>query len=327
MKRWQVVAVLVCALWGWTLWGSALCAAVADADATDTASDDADEARRARVFAKIGSTEITVGNLEDMINQRSPYARKRFEDPEVVRQFADDQVRAELMFAGAEKLGFDEDPQVEAFLGRTILQTFMREEIENAEPPDAISEARIRAYYDEHPDEFRRPEMRRASHILVATRSEALEVLAELEKGALTFGAIAKQRSLDKETRLRGGDLLYFTRDGVTIGASEDAGVDAKLVEEAFSLTTKGDVSRKPIQLGEDQWSVVRLSAVRPARVDSFEDAQSAIRRRLWREGRQGAVDALVLKLREELVPEIHPERMKAIVLEAPAGPVEHPNQ
>ncbi|MEM7138827.1 MAG: peptidyl-prolyl cis-trans isomerase [Myxococcota bacterium] len=327
MRRYQVLAALGVALWGWALWGSVVRTPVVQADETDEASIQADKARRARVFAKVGTTEITVGDLEDMINQRSPYARKRFEDPEVVKQFADDQVRSELLFAGAEKLGFAEDPQVEAFLGRTILQAFMREEIENAEPPDAISEARVRAYYDEHPDEFRRPEMRRASHILVATRPEALEVLAEVDKGTLTFGAIAKQRSLDKETRLRGGDLLYFTRDGITVGSSEDAGVDPKLVEEAFSLTTKGDVSQKPIRLGDDQWSVVRLSAVRPARIDSFEDAQTAIRRRLWREGRQGAVDALVLKLREEVVPEIYPERMKAIVLDAPTGPIEHPNQ
>ena len=40
-----------------------------------------DEARRARVFATVGDVVITVAELEDNVNSRSPYARKRFEDP------------------------------------------------------------------------------------------------------------------------------------------------------------------------------------------------------------------------------------------------------
>lgn len=312
----------------WMLLAAAVALVTTPIALAEDQSTSPDEARRARVFAKVGSATITVGDLEDMINQRSPYARQRFEDPEIVRGFADDQVKTELLLQGAEKLGYADDPQVVAFLDRTMLQMFMREEIEAAASPDAITDAELRTYFDEHPEQFRRPEMRRASHILVATRAEALEIIEELQKETnKTFGAIAKQRSLDSETRLRGGDLLYFTEDGTTVGGKEDARVDEALANAAYALSEKGEVVKKPVRLGDDQWSVLRLTSIRPEQVEAFEDAASGIRRRMWREGRKDAVETLVAELRTELQPELHPERMTAVVLDAPEERVEPPNQ
>lgn len=287
-----------------------------------------DEARRARVFATIGEVKITVGELEDAINSRSPYARKRFEDPEIVRQFADERVKAEIFEQGAERLGYADDPEVAAFLDRTILQLFMRQEIEQALEVESITDAEVLAYYNEHSDEFRKPEMRRASHVLVASRAEAKKIITELEAGAnKTFGAIAKQQSLDTETRLRGGDLLYFTKDGRAVGSADDAAVDPALVKAAFDLKEKSDITKKPIAIGDGQWSVLQLTAIRPARVESLEDAANGIRRRLWREGRKAALDELLTDLRARLTPVVYPERMDVIVLEGPAGAMEAPSR
>lgn len=287
-----------------------------------------DEARRARVFATVGDVRITVGELEDNINARSPYARKRFEDPEILRQFADDRVKSEIFEQGAERLGYANDPDVVMFLDRTIMQSFFRQEIEQAEPVESITDEQVAAYYDEHPDEFRKPETRRARHILVATRREAKEIIAEVKAGTnKTFGAIAKQRSLDTETKLRGGDLLYFTEQGRMVGGADDAAVDAALVKAAFALEKKGDITEKPVDVGNEKWSVLQLTTIRPARVESLQDAGNGIRRRLWREGRKAALDKLLSDLRTELQPEVHPERMDAIVLDTRTGAIEPPNQ
>ena len=89
-----------------------------------------EEARRAEVFATVGSETITAGELEDLINARSPYARRRFAEPEVLKIFVDDQVKNELFYQGAEKLGYAKDPEVEKFLDETIIQLFVRKEFE-----------------------------------------------------------------------------------------------------------------------------------------------------------------------------------------------------
>jgi len=111
-----------------------------------------DEARRARVFATVGSETITTGELEDVISARSPYARKRFAEPEVLKTFADDQVQNELFYQGAEKLGYANDPDVARFIDQTIIQLFVRAEFEESVTPDDVSEEYVARYYQENAD-------------------------------------------------------------------------------------------------------------------------------------------------------------------------------
>ena len=287
----------------------------------------ADEVPRAKVFARVGSETITVGELEDKINARSPYARKRFAEPEVLRKFADDQVKNELFYQGAEKLGYAKDPAVAEFVDQTLVQLFVRKELEGAFTSDRIPEEDIATYYKENPAEFRQAEMRRARHILVASEEGARDTLAQLASNkGLTFAELARHSSLDTETKLRGGDLLYFTEDGTLVGKPDGAAINPTLAKAAFKLANAGDLS-KPLDLGDDKWSVVELTGVRPERVQTLEHASGGIRQKLWREGRESALTKLLTELRTELKPEVYPERMDAIVLERSNEPIEPPDQ
>jgi len=292
----------------------------------EEASPNADEARRAEVFATVGSATITVGDLEDTINARSPYARKRFAEPKVLKDFADDQVRNELYAQGAEKLGYAEDPAVAKFLDQTLIQLFIRKEFEETVTPDDVPEKEVAKYYKDNPEDFRRAEMRRARHVLVASKAEADDILTRLASKNGTFRALAKERSLDTETKLRGGDLLYFTADGKLIGKQDGAAVDATIAEAAFKLEKAGSLS-KPLDLGDGKWSVVELTGIRPERVQTLEQASNGIRRTLWREEREATLAKLMADLRAELKPELYAERMDAIVLTPADPPTEPGNQ
>ena len=286
-----------------------------------------EDARRAKPFAKIGAVTMTVGELEDSVNMRSPYARKRLVDPEALRELAESKVRRELLYQGAEKLGYADDPAVVKFLDQTIVQLFVRRDFEDAVTPDDVPEAQVKEYYDEHIEEFRRLEMRRARHILVASKEEAQDIRLELESGkGATFRATAKKRSLDTETNLRGGDLLYFTADGKLVGKPDAPPIDAALAKAAFALDDKGDLAG-PIDLGDGKWSIVELTGIRPETLQTLERANGVIRRKLWREEREAALAKLVADLRAELVTELHPERIDAIVLEPIDEPINPPNQ
>jgi parvulin-like peptidyl-prolyl isomerase len=288
----------------------------------------ADEARRAKVFATVGSETIRVGELEDRINARSPYARARFAEPEVLREFADDQVKNELFYQGAEKLGYAKDPEVEEFLDQTIVQLFVRKEFEETGTPAEVLAADIAAYYKENPREFRRAEMRRARHILVASEEEARGILNQLTRSdtAVSFRAAAKEQSLDTETKLRGGDLLYFTEDGSLVGKESGAAINPTLAKAAFELERTGDLS-EPIDLGDGKWSALELTSIRPERVHTLEQASPGIRQTLWRKQREVALAALLTELRAELKPEVYADRMDAIVLERSDEPIQPPNQ
>lgn len=294
----------------------------------DDAPASADEARRAKVFATVGSQTITVGELEDKINTRSPYARKRFAEPAVLREFVDNQVKNELFYQGAEKLGYAKDRDVSRFVDQTIVQMFVRKEFEPTSTPDDVASKSIAEYHRDHPEEFRRAEMRRARHILLASKEEAKDIRNQLvgSDTSVSFRALAKERSLDTETKLRGGDLLYFTEDGKLVGKESGAAINATLAKAAFSLGRTGEIS-EPIDLGDGKWSVLELTSVRPERVQTLEQASGTIRQKLWRKEREVALTKVMTEVRAELKPEVYPERMGAIVLERSNEPIEpsHP--
>ncbi|MBW2507107.1 MAG: peptidyl-prolyl cis-trans isomerase [Deltaproteobacteria bacterium] len=309
-----------------------LCLTVGTAVSMHALAEDArptpDEARRARVFASVGNVTITIGDIEDAIASRRAHVQKRLaEDPDELKALADAQLENELFYQGAEKLGYADDPSVQRFVNQTLVKVFVRREFEEAVTPDDVPAAEVASYYEAHPEEFRRPEMRRARHILVASKADAEEVLEALKTGEKkTFRALAKERSLDTETNIRGGDLLYFTADGSVVGREASGKIDPTLAKAAFSLKDTGDLSG-PLDLGDGKWSVLELTGIRPERVRSLEQASGNIRRRLWRDEREATLDAFIAKLRTELEPEVYPERMDAIVLPAASEPVEAPKQ
>ncbi len=285
-----------------------------------------DDARRAKVIATVGVETITVGEIEDLLNARSPYARKRFDNPQILKDFVEDQVQNSLFYQGAQKLGYGDDPQVVQFVDQTMIQLFFRKEFEEKVTPEDIADEDVAKYYEEHAEDFRQPEMRRARHILVGSPQEAQEMLERLATDdSASFRALAKQMSLDTETNMRGGDLLYFTEDGKLVG-KEGETVDPTLAKAAFGLAKTGDRSA-PLDLGDGQWSVLELTGIRPENVRTLEQASAWIRRRIWRDRHEAALEALVAELRAELKPEVYPERMGAIVLEPSKQPIEPPNQ
>lgn len=74
-----------------------------------------------------------------------------------------------------------------------------------------LSEDDIKAYYEQNKSQYAEEEQVRAAHILVNTKEEADAILAQLKAGA-DFAAIAKEKSLDTQSKDNGGDLGYFGR-------------------------------------------------------------------------------------------------------------------
>ena len=284
-----------------------------------------DEARRAHVVARIGPATITVGDVEDQISRQSPFMRARFRDPAQLRDLVDNMIRFELLAREAVRQGVGDDAEVREATSQGAVQHLVRERFDDRITPDSIPAADVDAYHAAHPEEFNRPEMRRASHVLVATRDEAVALVARLrEADARTFRQVAQETSLDTESRTRGGDLRYFDATGHPPSSTE-AGVAPALTAAAFALREVGDVS-EPIEV-EGRFSVVKLTGLRAAEHRTITESAPSIRLRLWRERRQAAIDAHIEELRTRAAPEIHEDRMRSIVMEPPeptSGPDEH---
>lgn len=294
-----------------------LSVAVAIAQPDEAPEDDA--ARRAQVIVQAGDdVKITVGEVEDAINKQSPFLRARYQDPEKLREFIDDMVRFELLAREAERREYDEHEAVVRTAKQNAVQQLVRKEFDEKITPQSITDEAVREYYEAHRDEFRRPETVRASHILVSSEKEAKALLKEAKDADVrAFRELAREHSVDSETKHRGGDLRYFTKEGRPPG-SRDAPVAPELVAAAFALDEVGEMVSSPIQVG-DNYSILKLTARRASEKKSLDKAEHGIRLRLWRKQRQDAVEDFVASLRKKHEPQIHPDRMRPIQLDTAA--------
>ncbi|MBX3275466.1 MAG: peptidyl-prolyl cis-trans isomerase [Sandaracinaceae bacterium] len=278
-----------------------------------------DVARRARQVARVGDVRITVGDVEDAVNEQSPFVRVRYRDPAELEELVRGMVRFELLSRAAARAGLGDDPEVRRAAKTNAVQQLIRRDFDERNTVDAVPRADVQAYYDAHPEEFNTPEMRRAAHIRVASREEALRLLPQARAAdTRAFRELAREHSTDPETRLRGGDLRYFDREGRPRN-QRDPRVDEGLAAAAFALSEAGETAAEVVAVG-DEWSIVRLTSVRPAEVRTYEQAEPTIRLRMWRQSRQGGIEGFVTRLRREAgLENIDYDLLRRITLDEPA--------
>lgn len=290
------------------LFGSALIAPLAQADG---GAESADLARRAQAVVKGSGFEITVGEVEDYIAKQPPVLRVRYLDPVQRQELLTNLLRLELLANEAQQRGLGNNPAVRRTVKDNAVQALMRIEVEDKVTADAISAAEIGAFYEQNPQEFHHPAQRRASQIVLATEAEANALLAEAKKADLRgFGDLARKHSIDAETKLRGGDLSFFTAEP----SPQDAGrkTDLSLRKVVFGLKEIGDTADQPVAVN-GQFAIVRLTGERPERHVTLAEAEGSVRGKLWRENRQKAVAALIDSLRARDKPKVFSERVDLV--------------
>ncbi|MBI4998019.1 MAG: SurA N-terminal domain-containing protein [Rhodocyclales bacterium] len=140
----------------------------------------------------------------------------------------------------------------------------------------AVSDEEVKAWYAGHPERYKQPEERRASHVLIAVGAKASDdelkaaeakaddVLAQAKKSPGDFARLAKQYSQDPGSAPKGGDLEWFGR-GAMVKAFEDA---------AFSMK-EGQVS--DVVRSDFGLHVIKLTGIRAERSRPLEEVRAEI--------------------------------------------------
>jgi len=280
----------------------------------------ADEKRRAQVIASFVGGQITVGDVEDIINQKNPFMRKRYLSTKQLEPLLDEMIRSELLATEAEKRGYDKGKEVTYAVKQHAVQSLIKEEFEEKVTLDSVPAADVKKYYDDNINQFVRPAKCRVNYILLSTRQEAMTLMPEAKKADLrAFRDLARKSSIDEQTKLRGGDLRYFDKKGA-INERLETKIDPAIVRAAFALKNVGDVAPSPVKV-KGGFAIIKLSGKRDADSRSLKDAEPQIRKQLWRQNRKKLMDDFIAQLREQYKPESHPELMDAIEMEqAPRG-------
>ena len=266
------------------------------------------------VLATIDGVDITVGEFQDRINKQSPYIRARYTSNEQKREFLDNLVRFEVLAQQAQSEGFDKDIDVVRAMKQVMIQKLMKARFENGISPDDVTDEAMQAYYDSNPTEFNKPEELRVSAIIVATKATADKVAKEAlgEKGNTNreFRELVVKHSVDEESKMRGGDLRYFSR--------ETSEVPKEVVEAAFNLKKTGDVTG-PIATSGGSFYIIKQTGHRKAVSKPFEQVKRQLQNRLYREMRTTAQKEFVDELKAKATIEIFDDKLGDIQVDTSA--------
>lgn len=268
------------------------------------------DAREDAVVVRVGEVALTVRDVERRMAQLPPFQLRTFGTTaeEIRKRFVQEVLVRELLFSqGAGQQGVSSRPEVEertrGILRGTLLAR-MRVDTAKEQP---ISDEEVRAYYEQNRPKFNAPARVALWRILVATREEAEKLIGEFRKEELSpkrWNDLARDRSLDKSTSLRGGNLGFVLPDGAT--SDPEIKVDPRLVQAAEKVKD-GELVPEPVAEGE-RWAVVWRRQSMKAVTRTLEQEAPAIRQVLAHQKAEARVKQLLEQLRKEHLKDYNPE-------------------
>ena len=169
--------------------------------------------------ANLGASQVAFVNgrpiAESVVRiYTSATERRNFDElsPEERERIVSDVIGLELLAQQAEKEGLTESRALAAQIELQRLQLVGRAMATEYLEKNPATEADIQAIYDENLSRLSGQQFK-ARHILVTSKEEADDVIAELRRGA-DFVALAEQRA-DGPTGPNGGALDWFTLDSM----------------------------------------------------------------------------------------------------------------
>lgn len=134
----------------------------------------------------------------------------------------------------------------------------------------------IERFYQQHKDEYRRPEQVRVRLMMFDSRANAEQVRSVLHLPQADFGGLAKAFSTDPGTKDRGGDTGWF-----------GPGDYAEAIEERAYKLEEGQIS--PVFEAPDGWCIVKLVGRRPGGIPPLREVRDRVRARVLEDKRQEA--------------------------------------
>jgi len=270
------------------------------------------------VLAQVDDIVITAADLKELLARYAsqPFVLARYSTIEKKKELLDSLVRYDVLAIEARKRGYERDPEVQRVAKDKMVKLFTQQEILDKVKPSDVPDADVEKYFKEHATDYARPEMVRASQILVKDRTKAVKILAEVKalpkSDMKAFRDLVTKYSEDADSKPRGGDLTQFDRATTQHPRA--------VVTAAFALKEVGDVS--DLVTTDKGFAVLKLTDKRPALSRSLEEAKPEIQRRLLDELRTKKKKDYVDEARKAIKVEIFEDQLAKLDLAASAASV-----
>lgn len=256
-----------------------------------------------QVLARVGDRSITVGEFVAALEHMDQFDRMRYQAPERRQELLGEMVDVTLLADYAREKGYDKDPLTQQEIREILRDAMLRKAHENLPPPSDIPETEVRAYFEAHRSEFRDPERRRVSAIVLTSEAAANLVLESAKKATpVQWGDLVRARSADSRAKADvpadlAGDFGFVSPPGDSRGSN--ASVPEEVRAAVFEIAAPGDVLPRVVK-SSGRFFVVKLAARTEPHDRTFEDVERAIRVRVMQDRIQAKDDALLDELRRK---------------------------
>ena len=238
------------------------------------------------VAATVNGTPISEHLVGMMLKQRADLGRPA--DTEARKAFIDNLAMQVLITQEAAKKGLDKLPEVSAQLElarqSVLIDAFVQDYLKN----NAVTDDMLKAEYDrikaQAGTEYK------ARHILVEDEADAKDIVARLKKNPKAFEALAKEKSKDGGSKVKGGDLGWFDPRGMVPEFGE-----------AVAKLTKGKFTEEPVK-SKFGYHVILLEDSRPQQLPPLEQIKPQLTQQLQQQNMKKYFDELKAKAKIEIV-------------------------
>ena len=278
----------------------------------------------ARVVARVGDRNITLGEFARTLERMDQFDRLRYQSKDRRRELLEEMIDVQLLADEARRLGLDKDPEADDAIRMILRDALLAQSREGLPSPAALSDQEIRAYYEAHLDRFTEPERRRLGVIVLSDRKEAAKVLKEALKVKTPgeWGELFFKHSLNAPKTRGPTSPVELAGDLGIVGPMDDAkGANPRVPDAvraaAYALKAPGDVGPELVE-ADGKLYVVRLNGMTAPHKRTLPEADRAIRVLLVQEKMADRERALEDELRRKFPVEIDDRALGAV--KVPAG-------
>lgn len=240
-------------------------------------------------LATIGSRVITTNEFKERIQQLPAQYQSLIRNDEDKKVLLEAMVKEQLIVQEARERNIDKDKAIRNKIDAVVNQVLLEEMIQKARSTHLQpTEADLKAYYEQHQQEYSGGERVKVAHILVREKAEAEKLLTQLRQGA-DFGELARKNSGDPGSNEKGGEMEYFSR-GEMVPEFEKA---------SFGLDKPGQLSG--VVKSPFGYHLIKLLAKKPAGVKTFDECRKEISKVLEKEKFEKWMESLKTKWRVKM--------------------------
>lgn len=266
------------------------------------------------VVARVGAQTITAADLERRLAQVPPFQLRSFgkDAAEIRRNFLEKVlVREALLAQGGAERGLAERPEIKDKIRGILRNTMLAKIRGEVQKGSGITDADIKAYYEQNASKYHSPTRVALWQIVTAKREEAEAILAELKKDTTPkkWTELAREKSIDKPTAMRGGNLGFVSPDGSTADPGVKVG---HAVLEAIEKVKDSELVPEPIKDG-DRWVVAWKRQTMKSVDRPIEVELGSIKQILLHARTEAKIKEILAGLRKDHLSEHNPEMLDMI--------------